>query len=113
MNRQDLINLGFQELPHFTVNNSLLYDLGRRKYLSVGSTGTPNEMLFIYERNEDNPQKINDIIVLHNYDYDGLLTKKKISTLIKALKWQKTEEKKWIKWIMFFLGAAVTLLMAL
>lgn len=82
MNNNDLIKLGFKEMPHFTVMNSVVYDLGRGKHLSAGCVGTPNEMVFICEVEEE----ITDCICLHNYDYDGYLTEEKIKLLIQALK---------------------------
>ena len=47
--KEKLIDIGFQELPHFTIVNNLIYDLGRNRHLSFGAIGTPNEMLFIFK----------------------------------------------------------------
>lgn len=85
MKNEDLIELGFKEVPHYTVGNSVTYHLGRNKYLSGSCIGTPNEMLFIYETNSDDDKDITDIISLHNYDYDGYLTKQRLKLLMKAL----------------------------
>lgn len=84
--REYLKNLGFKELPHFTVMNSLEYHLGRRRRISVGCLGEPNEVVFISETSEHNPREVTDVICLHNWDYDGYLTEEKISTLVSALK---------------------------
>jgi hypothetical protein len=83
--RLNLINLGFEEIPHFTITNNLIYDLGRNRHLSFGSIGTPNEMLFICETEEHNPQKIEGLIVLKNYDYDGYTTIENIKDIITAI----------------------------
>ena len=74
--------LGFKAIPHYTIARLMEYDLGRNRYLSLGSVGTPNEMLFITERNGTN---VTDIICLHNYDYDGYLTQDKLHRIISAL----------------------------
>lgn len=85
MTKQDLIKLGFKEIPHFTVMDSVIFDLGRRRTLSAGCIGTPNEMVFICETDEKNDKKITDSICLHNYDYDGYLTESKIKSIITSI----------------------------
>lgn len=80
------LKLGFTELQHFTIGDSLIYDLGRNRHLSLSNAGSPNEMLMICERDDKNPKLNSDVIVLHNYDYDGYLTKEKLETLINALR---------------------------
>jgi hypothetical protein len=81
----DLLEMGFKPIPHFTIGNTYTYDLGRRRDLSMNCVGTPNEMLFICEIDEKNKLKITDIICLHNYDYDGYITKEKLKTLINCI----------------------------
>ena len=83
--RLNLIELGFKEIPQFTITKSLIYDLGRNRHLSFGSIETPNEMLFICETEEQNPQKIEEIIILKNYDYDGYTTIEDIKKIITAI----------------------------
>jgi hypothetical protein len=83
--RSTLIELGFKELPHSTITASLTYDLGRNRQLSFGSIQTPNEMLYIYEVDEKDPRKINDLVCLRNYDYDGYTSLEQIKTLITFL----------------------------
>jgi len=85
MNKQDLIEIGFKEIPHYTVTDSVIYDLGRHRQLSVGCVGTPNEMVFISETSDKNDKLITDLICLHNYDYDGYLTDKKIKSLVNII----------------------------
>jgi hypothetical protein len=85
MENKDLLDIGFKELNHFTIGNSVHYDLGRNRLLSGSCIGTPNEILAIMEVNEENNKKVDAIIILHNYDYDGYLTLEKITTLIKVL----------------------------
>lgn len=84
--REKVAELGFKELPHMTITHSMIYDLGRRRHLSFGSIGTPNEMIFICETQLGNDKEITDIICLHNYDYDGYMTEEKLILLINALK---------------------------
>jgi len=84
--RQKLIDLGFKEIPHFTVTNALDYDLGRDRRLSFGAIGTPNEMLWLCQQEHDNYEETTDLICLHNYDYDGYITLEEVENIIKTLK---------------------------
>lgn len=77
--------IGFERLPHFTIQNALIYKLGRNRHLSIGDVGTPNEMLFICESDEKDYRIITDLVCLHNYDYDGYLSKLKLETLISSI----------------------------
>ncbi len=77
-----LLSVGFKPLPHFTVGDSMLFDLGRRRHLSVGSAGTPNEVVFICQVDPSNPKNITDLVCLHNYDYDGFLTEDRVVSLL-------------------------------
>ena len=85
LSEDDLLSIGFERIPHFTVNRAMIYQLGRNRHLSVGDVGTPNEMIFICESDKDDYRKITDLICLHNFDYDGYLSKHKLETLIKCL----------------------------
>lgn len=78
----ELLGLGFKTIPHFTVMNSLIYDLGRDRHLSCSNIESPNEMLFICEVDSLDPKKITDCICLHNFDYDGYLTITKLKSII-------------------------------
>ncbi len=89
MTNEDLLEIGFKKIPHFTVMNSLVYDLGRNRFLSIGCVGTPNEMLFIEEIDDEDPRKITDLICIHNYDYDGYITIEKIKELIKLISYER------------------------
>jgi hypothetical protein len=80
-----LLEIGFEKLPHWTVGNMLIYNLGRKRHLSIGSVGTPNEMLYICECDRNDHKKITDLVALHNYDYDGYLSKSKLETLISLI----------------------------
>jgi len=87
--REQLIELGFKEIGHFTITNSLTYDLGRNRVLSVGDIGNPNEMVYIYERDRKDHSIITDLVCLRNYDYDGYTTVEEIEQLINLLKSRK------------------------
>lgn len=84
MTEEELIKLGFKKLPHFTIHNSLDYDLGRNRTLTVGSLGTPNEIICVTEKDIEVPHKITDIIVIRNYDYDGYTSLEDIKQIIKV-----------------------------
>lgn len=85
MNKEDYIRLGFAPLPHYTVADALLYQLGRKRHLSAGCVGTPNEMIWICQMNDEDPKKCDDLVCLHNFDYDGLMTEDRLKMLIEAL----------------------------
>lgn len=86
MTNEDLIKIGFKETPHFTITNSVNYDLGRFRVMTAGSVGTPNECLWLCEIDDAIETKISDLVCIHNYDYDGVLTIDKVESLIKAIK---------------------------
>lgn len=85
MTNDDIIEMGFEPIGHFTIMDCHLYDLGRYRQLSIGSVGTPNEMMFITQSDPDDHKKITDIICLHNYDYDGYLTHDKLTQYLELL----------------------------
>lgn len=85
MKRIDVLSLGFKEIGHFTVMNSLTFDLGRNRLLSFGCIGEPNEMMFICQRSKKSIA-MEDLVCIHNYDYDGLMTLEKLKLILKALK---------------------------
>ena len=87
IDRQNLIdNVGFYELPFENIGSSLIYDLTRGRYLSFTSIGTPNEMLFLAqkERMTNDSKTVTDIIVLSNFDYDGYLSLDKLMSVINS-----------------------------
>lgn len=89
LTNEDLKDLGFKDLPHMTVTNSMQYELGRDRLLSIGSIGTPNEILVIMEYKHSitlgSNKQVTDCVILHNYDYDGYLTIEKLNLLLKFL----------------------------
>lgn len=85
LTEQDLLDIGFKPVQHFTVANNYTYDLGRRRHLSIGRVGTPNEMLLICEKGYGDDKEIKDLVGLHNYDFDGYLKKEKLQTLIDSI----------------------------
>lgn len=101
LSNEDLITLGFHKLPHFTVGNSLHYQLGRGRYLSVMCIGQGNESMWICSEEEQG--LVSDLVCLHNRDYDGFITVEKIKTLIewfrgdseKAQQCETSPEPKW------------------
>lgn len=82
LTREEVLELGFKEIGHFTIMNSLEYNLGRDRRLSFGSIGTPNEMLFITEQDVTDPRETPSLICLHNYDYDGYMTLERLQLLL-------------------------------
>lgn len=82
MTKKELIELGFTKIPHFTITDSLIYELSRNRHISVGSIGTPNEMVWLCQTNYKDKTNITDLVCLHNYDYDGYITEDKIKKII-------------------------------
>lgn len=68
-------------------------ELGRRRFLSAGCVGTPNEYMWIYEVDRDDDKKITDLVCLHNWDYDGFLTIDKVKSIIEAIADKKNQVK--------------------
>lgn len=68
-----LERFGFNRLPHFNIMDNLIKDIGRRRILSIGAVGTANEMLWLCEVNATDPNEIDDLVCLWNFDYDGRL----------------------------------------
>lgn len=81
--KDSLIDLGFKEIPHFTITQNLVFDLGRNRSLAVGSVGTPNEVMFICQ--EEPPKTIESLVCVHNYDYDGYLTMQRVKDIIAGI----------------------------
>ena len=79
LNKEQVLELGFEELPHLNLLNTLILDIGRNRKLSLGGIGTPNEILSIYEVYDG---FIGDLVVLSNYDYNGYLTLEKLTVLL-------------------------------
>jgi hypothetical protein len=82
LNNKKLEEIGFEPVQHFTVGDNMIYKLPRYRQISISSAGTPNEIMVLNDINEDNPNIIENIIVLHNYDYDGYLSESKLINLI-------------------------------
>lgn len=83
--RDELKQIGFKEIPHYTVGNSLIYDLGRERHFSIICVGTPNEAVFICQADKKDYRKITDLVCVHNWDYDGFITIEKIKSLISGI----------------------------
>ena len=92
LTNQNLIDLGFVPVPTYTIGNNVTYDLGRNRHLAVSCAGTPNEMVLIYETDPVNPKKVEDLIPLHNYDYDGYLTEERVKLFMQLKSIPKTEK---------------------
>ena len=82
-----LENLGFQKVPSAIITRAMEYPIGRDRYISVQCVGTPNEMVLLTE--VDPSSKVENLIVLRNYDYDGKTYVHQIQNLITILNWKK------------------------
>lgn len=80
---ENLLDIGFKKVPHFTITNTLTFDLGRNRILSVGDLDNPNCMMYICETDENG--KYTDLVNIHNFDFDGILCIHKVQNLIELL----------------------------
>jgi len=80
-----LLKFGFEKTPHFTVNNAIIKKIGRRKHLSIEYVGTPNEMVWLCYMDDENSEFIDDLVCVHNFDYDGKLHVHQLQNLYFAL----------------------------
>jgi len=83
--RKQYLDIGFKELPHFTIGNNLIYDLGRNRHLSIANLGTPNETLYICKSDPNDFRNITEAICLYNYDYDGFFSVDEIKKIITGI----------------------------
>lgn len=76
MTEDDLIDIGFTKK-----NYTFQYPLTRLRFLSAMSIGYPNETIWICCKEHDGT--ISDLVCIHNYDYDGYITKDRLVALLK------------------------------
>ena len=88
--RDWLKSVGFEEIPTFTVMNNLILYLPRGRYLSIGCVEEPNEMMFLQQAGENNIAE--DLICVHNYDFDGYLTESRMNQLYFGLTGKKLKK---------------------
>lgn len=81
LTKQQCLDLGFKELPHQTVMGSIVYELKRRRVLSIGCLGQGNEVIFLCEKSKVGDH-YTDLICLHNRDFDGLLTLDRLKMIV-------------------------------
>lgn len=80
--RQKLLELGFSELPHRNIGNNLFLDLPRGIQITVSCIASPNEMVWICQRDILDAKKKTDLICFRNFDYHGYTDLIDIVTLI-------------------------------
>ena len=87
--RKELLDLGFEELPHPAIGQPLIFKIKRRfgktRILSVGSLQTPNEIVSIGELKLSNDKEYEDLTIISNYDYDGYISLDRIKALLFGL----------------------------
>lgn len=76
MTEECLLSMGFVK-----GELSLKYHLSRKRFISVSCVGTPNEVVYLCYK--DSVDIVDDLVCVHNFDYDGKLTKQKVEHLIK------------------------------
>lgn len=70
------LSIGFKEIPHFTIGNNLIMKLEHGRQFSIACLHEPNEMLFLSAMELGSRlTEIEDLVMIHNYDYHGYLTK--------------------------------------
>ena len=79
---QQLCELGFVKPNKNKLETSYKYYLGRRRFISAMCLGTGNESMWLCYKEDMDSEIINDLICLHNVDYDGKLTISKVKHLL-------------------------------
>lgn len=80
MTEEDLLYMGFVK-----GELSLKYHLPRNRFISILSAGTPNEVVFLCSGYADSGG-IDDLVCVHNFDYDGYYPEIRLTTLLTTLK---------------------------
>ena len=62
MTSDEIIEIGFEPIPHFTIGDTHTFNLGRDRHLSINSVGTPNETLWICSTDHDDKRKITNLV---------------------------------------------------
>ena len=86
---QQLVDIGFSKPDKSKLELSYKYQLGRGRFLSAMCVGTGNETLWLCHKDDKDSYEIDDLICLHNQDYDGKLSLSKVKYLIEYF------ERKW------------------
>ena len=79
---QQLCELGFTKPNKNKLEISYKYHLGRRRFISARCLGTGNESMWLCYKEDMDGEVIDDLICLHNADYDGQLTISKVKHLV-------------------------------
>lgn len=94
---ENLIELGFKKITHFTITKGLTFDLGRNRIISISDIYNPNCMMYICEIGENG--RYTDLVNAHNFDFDGVLYLHKVQNLIELLnytgKYRENYERKY------------------
>ena len=81
---QQLCELGFTKPNKNKLEISYKYHLGRRRLISARCLGTGNESMWLCYKEDMDGEVIDDLICLHNVDYDGQLTISKVKHLVEV-----------------------------
>lgn len=80
---RQLVEIGFVKPNKENLEFSYKYHLGKGRFLSAMSIGAGNECVWLCYKDDEESKEIDDLICMHNYDYDGRLTIEKMLYLIK------------------------------
>lgn len=80
MTKESLLKKGFTESPHRVLGAVLTLTIGRNRTLMASSIGTPNEVIFITQKDHNSGQI--DMVCIHNFDYDGPLSENKLDAIV-------------------------------
>lgn len=86
---QQLVEIDFLKPDKNKLEFTYKYHLSRGRFLSAMCIGGGNECVFLCYKDDEDSEEIDDLICLHNYDYDGRLTIEKMLYLIEYF------ERKW------------------
>lgn len=79
-----LLKEGFIKINTHLFSSLYEKDLGRRRKLKFSCVCTPNEVLMLSQTNHFTKEE--DLVCIHNWDYDGCLTEEKLLLLLDFFK---------------------------
>jgi len=80
MNKSNLLKKGFKEVSHPVARTIFSLDVGCNRSITIGFFGTQSESVFLDQKDEYSI--ITDLVCLHNWEHNGILTEKKLELIL-------------------------------
>lgn len=65
--------------------NTIYFEIGRNRVISIGNIGTGNEAIWLCEIDPNIENRITDLVCIHNFDYDGKIMLHKFQNIFHSL----------------------------